>query len=151
MRKTSYFSLWYQNNRYFFCSTGFQFRYLLLVLFDKQTLPKLYQNDWLQDKIYSLLFFAFFFNQGKEYEAKTCQTRASVLHKARISVDNCGDVDGMIVERKGRLWRLQQWNVFLMCLFLLLKRSIWDLLSQNERQVARELKEVWLIEHFRNQ
>ena len=30
-------------------------------------------------------------------------TRASVLHKARISVDNCGDVDGMIVERKGRL------------------------------------------------
>ena len=40
----------------------------------------------------------------------------------------------MIVERKGRMWRLQQWNVFLMCLFLLLKRSIWDLLSQNERQ-----------------
>ena len=39
-------------------------------------------------------------------------TRASVLHKARISVDSCGDVDGMIVERKGRLWRLQQWNVF---------------------------------------
>ena len=47
-----------------------------------------------------------------------------MLHKARISVDSCGDVDGMIVEKKGRLWRLQQWNVFLMCLFLLLKRSI---------------------------
>ena len=31
------------------------------------------------------------------------KTRASVLHKARISVDSCGDVDGMIVERKGRL------------------------------------------------
>ena len=42
----------------------------------------------------------------------TITTRASVLHKARISVDSCGDVDGMIVERKGRLWCLQQWNVF---------------------------------------
>ena len=26
-------------------------------------------------------------------------------------------IDGVIVERKGRLWRLQQGNVFLMCLF----------------------------------
>ena len=35
--------------------------------------------------------------------SKVGRTRASVLHKARISVDSCGDVDGMIVERKGRL------------------------------------------------
>ena len=28
---------------------------------------------------------------------------------------------------------------------------IWDLFSQNERQVARELKEIWLIEHSKNQ
>ena len=27
----------------------------------------------------------------------------------------------------------------------------WELFSQNERQVARELKEIWLIEHFKNQ
>ena len=29
--------------------------------------------------------------------------------------------------------------------------SIWDLFSQNERQVARDLKEIWLTEHFKNQ
>ena len=29
--------------------------------------------------------------------------------------------------------------------------TIWDLFSQNERQVARELKEIWLIEHSKNQ
>ena len=42
---------------------------------------------------------------SREYETRHPKnnTRASVLHKARISVDNCGDVDGMIVERKGRL------------------------------------------------
>ena len=28
--------------------------------------------------------------------------------------------------------------------------EIWDLFSQNERQVASELKEIWLIEHFKN-
>ena len=27
----------------------------------------------------------------------------------------------------------------------------WDLFSQNERQVARELNKIWLIEHFKNQ
>ena len=26
-----------------------------------------------------------------------------------------------------------------------------DLFSQNARQVARELKEIWLIDHFKNQ
>ena len=27
--------------------------------------------------------------------------------------------------------------------------NIWDLFSQNERQVARELKEIWFIDHFK--
>ena len=51
-------------------------------------------NEW--DYIFHLNFW-------KHAEEIKIQTRASVLHKAHISVDNCGDVDGMIVERKGRL------------------------------------------------
>ena len=30
-------------------------------------------------------------------------------------------------------------------------RNHWDLFSQNERQVARELKEIWLTKHLNNQ
>ena len=40
----------------------------------------------------------------REVIAAQSHTRASVLHKARISVDNVEMyIDGVIVERKGRL------------------------------------------------